>query len=35
MPIFCRVPSAEYYDCVVQSPSSEPSIYIFCINDFK
>ena len=26
VPIFCRVSSAEYYDCEV--PSSEPSIYV-------
>ena len=29
VPIFCRVPSAEYYDCVKSSPSFEPSICIF------
>ena len=29
VPIFCRVPNAEYYDCEVPSPSSEPSIYMF------
>ena len=27
VPISCRVPSAEYYDCVV--PRSEPSICMF------